>query len=120
VLTQNEKAIAQKEYNKELEQINWKNIEKNLKAQYEKVDWNQLNAKLVQAENIITIDSLHQVYSTTLSVLNKAEKELLESKSSCSPIPDVSVCELQKAKAELKTHVEVLKALRNNKKVIRL
>jgi bla regulator protein blaR1 len=43
VMTPKEKAIAREEYNQEVENINWENIERNLKAQYQKVDWTTLN-----------------------------------------------------------------------------
>jgi beta-lactamase regulating signal transducer with metallopeptidase domain len=121
VMTMNEKALAKKEFKKEVDNINWQNVEKNLKAQYQNVDWNKINSNLSNALNIITLDSLQTNYNLILTQLEKTENEIVKSKvSSCSPIPDASIAEIQKAKVEMQTRVETLKALRSNKKVVRL
>lgn len=115
-----EKAMAQQEYQQEVEKINWENIEKNLKAQYEKVDWQKINLNLNHALNLIQLDSLSTQYSLILTQLEKSETEIEKAKSSCTPIPDGSVEQIRKAKEEMKNRIQVIKALRSNKKVIKL
>jgi bla regulator protein blaR1 len=120
-MTRQEKAKAQQEYKQEVEKINWENIEQNLKAQYETVNWNKINTNLSNAMTVIKLDSIQTSYNLILTQLEKAEKEIEKAKlSSCTPLPDVSVADIQKAKEEVKVKVETLKALRSNKKVIRL
>jgi bla regulator protein blaR1 len=120
-MTRQEKAMAQQEYKQEVERLNWENIEQNLKAQYEKVNWNKINTNLSNAMTVIKLDSIQTSYNLILTQLEKAEKEIEKANlSSCTPIPDASVEEIRKAREEVKVKVEVLKALRSNKKVIRL
>jgi hypothetical protein len=70
---------------------------------------------------VIKLDSIQTSYNLILTQLEKAEKEIEKAKlSSCTPLPDVSVADIQKAKEEVKVKVETLKALRSNKKVVRL
>lgn len=120
-MTKQEKAMAQQEYKQEVEKINWENIEQNLKAQYENVNWNKINTNLSNAMTVIKLDSIQTSYNLILTQLEKTEKEIEKAKlSSCTPLPDASVAEIKKAKEEMKVKVETLKALRSNKKVIRL
>jgi bla regulator protein blaR1 len=118
VMTDRQKAMAREEYNREIESINWKNIEKNMKSQYEKVDWLQVNENLAQALTVMQIDSVHNNCVSVLSQLDK-EIELNKSKVQSLIMPDASITDLQKARAELKTRIDTLKALRD-KKIIRL
>ncbi len=120
-MTEQEKALAHQEYKEEVEKINWENIEQNLKAQYEKVDWNKINVNLSQALTLIQLDSLQMNYKLILTQLEKTEKDIQKTKlSACTPLPDVSVAEIRRAKEDLKIRVETIKALRSNKKVVRL
>ena len=121
-MTRNEKALAKQEFKKEVDDLNWQNLEKNLKAKYENVDWNKINNNLSNALTVIELDSLQVNYNSILTKLEKAEKEVSKAKiSSCNtPIPDVSVAEITRAKEDMKTKVETLKVLRSNKKVVRL
>lgn len=119
-LTDQEKALAQAEFNKEVEKLNWQNVEQNMKAGYERMNWERLNSQLKQAETVMKIDSLEQSYTQMMTALRNAEKELAQARVSSSPIPDASLQELQKARDDIKGKVEVLRAIRANKKVVRL
>jgi hypothetical protein len=119
-LNDQEKALAQVEFSKEIEKLNWQNVEQNMKAGYERMDWEKLNSQLNHAETVMKIDSLEHTYTQMMSALKAAEKELVQAKVSCSPIPDVSILELQRVRDDIKGKVEVLRALRANKKVVRL
>lgn len=121
-MTKREKAIARQEFKKEVDNLNWKNIEQNLKAQYNEVDWNKINTNISSALTVITLDSIQTSYNLILSQLEKTEMEIAKAKasSSCSPMPDASVDEIRKAKENMQVKLETLKALRSNKKVIKL
>lgn len=121
-MTRREKAIAKQEFKKEVDNLNWKNIEQNLKAQYDEVDWNKINTNISSALTVITLDSIQTSYNLILSQLEKTEKEIAKAKASstCSPMPDASVDEIRKAKENMQVKLEILKALRSNKKVIKL
>ncbi|HJW18005.1 MAG TPA: M56 family metallopeptidase [Flavisolibacter sp.] len=120
-MTMKEKAMAQQQYNKELEKINWQNIEQNLKAQYEKIDWTRINTNLSNAQTEIELDSLQINCEQALTQLEKAETEMSQAQlTTCSPIPDVSLSAIRNAKTSLNVKLEKIKALRSDKKVIRL
>ena len=121
VMDKREKALAKQEYLQEIEKVNWKNIEQNLKANYDKIDWQVINQNVSKAMAQVQLDSLQSVYSLALSQLEKAEVELKsKSKVSCSPIPDASVTEIKMAKEVLRKNIEAIKAASKPKKVIRL
>jgi bla regulator protein blaR1 len=120
-MTMKEKAMAQQQYNKELEKINWQHIEQNLKAQYEKIDWSRINTNLSNALTEIELDSMQTNYDQVLSQLEKVESEMSHAQlTTCSPIPDVSLSAIRDAKISLKVKLEKIKALKSDKKVIRL
>ncbi|MGZ3848749.1 MAG: M56 family metallopeptidase [Flavisolibacter sp.] len=121
-MTRKEKAAAELEFKKEIEKINWKNVENNLKAKYEIVNWNKINTNLVSAMNIIALDSIQDSYRVILDQLQKAEIEMAKAKptASCNPMPDVSVEAIKKAKLNIQGELETLKALRAQKKVVKL
>jgi bla regulator protein blaR1 len=120
-MTMKEKAMAQQQYNKELEKINWQHIEQNLKAQYEKIDWSRINNNLSNALTEIELDSMQTNCDQVLSQLEKVESEMSHAQlTTCSPIPDVSLSAIRDAKISLKVKLEKIKALKSDKKVIRL
>jgi bla regulator protein blaR1 len=120
-MTMKEKAMVQQQYNKELDKINWQNIENNLKAQYEKIDWSRINTNLSNALTVIELDSMQTNCDMILSELNKTESEMAQAQlTTCSPIPDGSLSAIRDAKIGLKLKLEKIRALRSDKKVIRL
>ena len=120
-MTMKEKALAQQQYNKELDKINWQNVENNLKAQYEKIDWSRINTNLDNAMTMIQLDSMQTNCDMILSQLNKVESEIAQSQvTSCSPIPDGSLAAIRDAKVNIKVKLDKIKALKSDKKVIRL
>jgi hypothetical protein len=121
VMDRKEKAFARQEYLQEVEKVNWKNIEQNLKANYDKIDWQVINQNVSKAMAQVELDSLQSLYSQALSQLEKAEKDLkIKSKVSCSPMPDTSFDEIKMAKEVLRKNIDSIKAVPKPKKVIRL
>jgi bla regulator protein BlaR1 len=117
-MSREEKAIAHQQYMKELEKINWKNMEGNMKAAYGTIDWNGVNEQINITLNNIQLDSVQRNYTLILAELNKAKEELGKAKVSCMPIPDASIQELQRARDEVNKRLDSVKALR--KKVVKL
>jgi bla regulator protein blaR1 len=122
VLTENEKVIAKREYINELNKmVNWKNIEKKMKADYETIDWENVDSKMNNALTAIKLDSLQKTYSVVLMQLNKLTTKVNEkTEINICPLPDQSIEQIQEAKQELSSRVNTIKALRSPKKVVRL
>lgn len=117
-----EKAIAKQQYLREIEKINWQNIEKNMKAGYEKGQMEYLNATIQNALVTAQIDSLRKNYDMALNHLVRAKAKLnstVNTTVSCTPIPDGSIDELAKAELQLRKQSDSLRAART-KKVVRL
>lgn len=120
VLTEKEKTIAKQQYLTELNKADyWKNIEKNMKAQYENMDWQNIDAKMNNALAVIRLDSMQKTYRVILNQLNKITEET-NAKVHVCPLPDQSIEQIEKAKEELSDRVNTIKALRSGKKVVRL
>lgn len=120
VLTEKEKVVIKQEYLKQLEKsVNWKNIEQNMKAQYQNIDWDKVDDKMNNALVSIQLDSLQKTYTIALTQLNKIAIEGKAEINVC-PLPDQSVEQIQKAREELSSRVNMIKALRSDKKVVRL
>jgi hypothetical protein len=119
-MTQKEKVRARQEYQKEIEKLDWQKVEQNLKAKYQNVDWEKINTNISNAMTVIKLDSLQTNYSLILTQLEKAQAEAQKAQTSCTPIPDASITEIKQATKEMKVKVETLKAMRSNKKVVRL
>lgn len=118
VMTSREKEMAREAYLKEIERVNWQNIEQNLKAEYEKIDWETVNSNLAEAAAVAKLDSIQQCYNKALVEMNKLHKVLA---TSCpSALPDVSIQQLEKAKAEVKVKLEEVKKLKARKVVVSL
>lgn len=114
-MTSKEREAAREEYMKEIERVNWKNVEQNLKAEYEKIDWEAVNNNLVQAEMKAKMDSLEQCYNKSLAEMQKLNKALT---ASCpSVLPDLSIQQVEKAKAEVQQKLEQVKKLKVKKVV---
>jgi len=122
VLTDNEKLIAKQQYINELNKtVSWKNVEQNMKAQYQNMDWQKIDNKMNNALVDIELDSLQQSYTIILKQLNKLTTEVkVNPELNVCPLPDQSIEVIEQTKEELSNRVNTIKALRNPKKVVRL
>lgn len=120
VMDDQEKALAKKEYMQEIEKVDWKNIEQNLRANYDQLDWQKINENVTKAMAEVQIDSIQNVYAKALTQLEILEKGVKEkSKIKLSPLPDCSVQEIKIAKQTLRKSIDSIKTSRP-KKVVRL
>src|SRR5215203_5893840 len=122
VLTEKEKVIAKQQYINELNKtVDWKNVEKKMKADYETIDWENVDTKMNNALTEMKLDSLQKTYSVVLTQLNKLTTVVKEkTEINICPLPDQSIEQIQKTKEELSSRVNTIKALRSPKKVVRL
>ncbi|HUC79846.1 MAG TPA: M56 family metallopeptidase [Flavisolibacter sp.] len=122
VMDKKERALAKQVYFEQIDAVNWKNIEHNLKANYDRLNWEAINKNLTQAMAQVQLDSLQTIYSMALTELEKVEKDLLKSKGkvACTPIPDASIQEISIAKETLRKNIEAVKSASRPKKVVRL
>lgn len=119
-MNEQEKEKAKQVYIKELEQSKmWKNIEENMKAKYEEIDWSKINSNLATAQTAIKLDSMQKVYNQMINQLDKACEAATKTATDASAT-DQSIQEIQKAKLCLRQRVELIKAIRENKKVVHL
>lgn len=121
VMNNREKELAKQEYMEEVNKVNWHNIEQNLKANYEKLDWKVINENVNIAMAQFQLDSLQHIYSLALTELEKVENELAKkTKVKCAAMPDASVKEIAMAKETLRKNLEAVKAARPAKKIVEL
>ena len=121
VMNKKEKAMLKNEYLQEVDKMNWKNMEQNLKANYDKLNWQVINQEVTKAMAQVQLDSLQKVYKLALTELEKAEKEMKsQSKLSCNPMPDASIQEINIAKEVLRKNIETINTVTRPKKVVRL
>ena len=121
-MTEQEKAKAKAEYMMAFEQQNnMKALEQNLKAQYEKLDWESINKNVTKALAGITLDSLENVYTNALVQLEIAKAAACANgKVTVAPMPDQSIMNMQRSAEVLRSKVECIQQARNPKKVVRL
>lgn len=120
VLTEQEKQVAKQQYVKVLDKAAyWKNIEQNMKAQYQNMDWQNIDNKMKNALAAVKLDSLEKTYTIMLSQLNKVTTNTT-AEVNISPMPDQSIEQIQETKQQLADKVDAIKALRSGKKVVRL
>lgn len=120
VLTEKEKVVAKQQYLNELNKADyWKNIEQNMKVQYQNMDWQNIDNKMQNALTAIQLDSLQRTYTVMLNQLNKATTEAKAEINIC-PLPDQSIEQIEKAKEELNNKVNTIKAVRSGKQIVRL
>lgn len=121
-MTEYEKIHAKQQYLTELDKsINWNNIEQNMKAQYDQINWERVNSNVTSALSMIQLDSLQKCITVVLAQLDKANVEACAKSSvNNTAMPDQSVQQLNQKKIELRNKLDVIKAMRNPKKVVRL
>lgn len=108
-----EKAVVKNEYLKEVENINWQRMEENMKAGYEKIDWEKVDAQLNNQLAVAQLDSVRVCMETALAQLEKVK--ISNCKVDILPIPDASMQDLKKAKTDLKRTINEIKAIRSGK-----
>jgi hypothetical protein len=116
-MTATEKEKAKQQYMAEINKINWQNVEKGLKTQYDEVNWDEINENLNQSIELAKIDSVQEVCNKTMAQLHKIKAA--EHRRQALIMPDESIKQVEKAKAAVQKRLDELQKLRV-KKVVRL
>jgi beta-lactamase regulating signal transducer with metallopeptidase domain len=119
VMSGKEKAALKGEYEKELSKVDWNSMQDKLRSSYDQIDWNRVNEDLNKAMVEIKIDSLKQVYSTTMNKLTTLQKELCENNVKGIPDTDISLKAVEQNKKEIQRAINNLNSVKV-KKVVHL
>lgn len=119
VFTIKEKEKLKLTYEKEINNIDWKEWENNLRLAYNKVDWENVNNQLANAVHQVRIDSIQKVYSMALSQLEKAEASFIANDVKGIPDTDVSLKRIEQGRKDAIKVLNNLKAVRS-KKIVHL
>jgi bla regulator protein BlaR1 len=106
-LTAAEKQHTFEQYQKEVAQLNWKEIERNLASRYEQTNWDHLNQYLKSATIEMQLDSAETAICksiTTLTKMTKLNNGLL--------FPDLSSDAVNTYKIQLQQTLDSIKMLR--------
>lgn len=119
-LTPSEKAAVKQEYLREVRNISWEEIEKDLQAAYDDIDWEEVEVSLNRALNTVRLDSLQKASEQTLKLLQKIRAESkLSSTPSLLPFPDESMDSIKKREEDVQQSLQQIQKL-NGKKIIKL
>lgn len=121
VMTEEEKELAKADYLNQIENINWQNLEKNLQAEYEKIDWTKINIEMKAALATAQLDSIQQSYEAILNQMDKilASNTCPKVNPEPLPFPDESMSELKKKKTEIRRLIKEVRVIKE-RRVIKL
>ncbi|HET9744641.1 MAG TPA: M56 family metallopeptidase [Chitinophagaceae bacterium] len=119
VLNTAEKYKLKSEYKYHADNVNWNNLENQLRLAYTEINWDNVNEKINTSLAQIKSDSIQTQLSLSLKALLNLEKVMKD--NNVSAIPDTEIC-LQTVKEyqqKTREQLNVLKATRT-KKIVRL
>lgn len=117
-MTAQEKTKARQEYLSEIDKINWKNVEKKFKTQYNEINWEEINENLSHTITLAKIDSVQEVCHKVMAELDKLNAD--QKRARVVILPDQSINEIEKAKAEMQKRLCELQKIRTKKEAVRL
>jgi len=122
VMTETEKQRVKKEYQQVYEKsLNLKNLELQLKARYEELNWPQINTNIDIAISKMRLDSIQSVYNLALAEMEKATAELnAKGSTNIAVMPDASAKEIRRSTEELRKKVDSFRMIKTPKKVVKL
>ena len=118
-MTTHEKEKLKYEYQKAINKLDWEKIENKLRIAYDNINWKDINTELGKALVEIKLDSIQQVYTTTVSNLASLEKELIKCNEPGIPDTDITLKSVEGKKLEVLKVINNLKSARS-RKVVRL
>ncbi|RYY97965.1 MAG: M56 family metallopeptidase, partial [Chitinophagaceae bacterium] len=110
-LTRAELEIARKQYMEQVDQFNWQGMEQKLKAGIDEIDLEKMNSQMTREIALARIDSVQARYESALAQIDRLN--LSKAKIAASPLPDASVNDIRKIRAELERKIAELRELRN-------
>ena len=115
VFTQKEKEEIRSDYQKELNNFDWKQWENRLRAAYDQVDWEKVNYQFTNAINQVRIDSLQSVYNNAMAKLSDVEKELTIQKLNGIPDSDITLRVIEDKKRQAQRALNSLRTVRTRR-----
>lgn len=119
IFTLSEKEKLKATYEKEINTIDWKEWENNLRLAYNNVDWEKVNAQLATAVQQVRIDSIQSVYNQALSQLEKVEATLIENDIKGIPDTEVSLKRIEQGRKDAIRALNNVRAIKA-KKIVHL
>lgn len=119
VFTASEKEKLKSTYENEINKIDWKEWENNLRLAYNKVDWENVNSQLANAVQQVRIDSIQSVYRQALSQLEEVKSTLIANDVKGIPDTDVSLKRIEQERKDALRALNNVRAIRA-KKIVRL
>lgn len=119
VLNTAEKSKLKSAYKFEADNVNWRELENQLRLAYAQINWDNVDDKINTSLAQIKLDSIQTQISFSLKTLTDLEKVMKE--NNVTAIPDTEIC-LQTVKEnqqKARTQLNILKAART-KKIVRL
>jgi hypothetical protein len=118
-LTSVEKERVKSDLNNAIASISTKAIENKMRASYEHIDWNMLNAEIKNELAVIKMDSLQLVYKVAVDELSDLQKALVKVNECAVPDTDITLKSLEEKKVQYQRAINKIKTIRP-KKIVRL
>lgn len=117
--------LAEKEhikiyYQQEADKANWEKMEDKLRQSYERINWSEVQTGLNQALADIRLDSLSNAYNLALVSLDKASREMSETKQKAIPDTDITLQKLETKRQQVLGALKSLNEVKKQRKIIRL
>lgn len=119
VLNSAEKFKLKSEYKYEADNVNWNNLEDQLRLAYTQINWDNVNEKINTSLAAIKLDSIQMQLSINLKSLVDLEKVMKENNVNAIPDSDVTIQFVQQNQQKTKDQIQCIKAARV-KKIVRL
>jgi hypothetical protein len=112
-LTSREKAAVKQEYLREINKIDWVNMEKNLKTAYDNINWPEIDANIHKALASIRLVSLQINYEIALKAIDKAKEDAKANVvAEQLLLPDASLAEIEKCREQVREHINEIRRIR--------
>jgi len=102
-----------------VDKYDWEKLEKYLKLEYTKIDWNRVKYLFSDANRMIQLDSLQRVYNQLNIELADLQNKLITHNQNSIPDTDITLKTLQDKKQLISNILDKIKAIRS-KKIIKL
>jgi bla regulator protein blaR1 len=108
----NEKEVLKEAYKSKLaKQFNSEEVKNRFRLAYDKINWNKINKELSKLNFNLKTDSLVNLYTTNIDLLDNLKKELSENKL----LNEQTKLELIESRKKLVTELSKIKIIRNRK-----
>lgn len=118
-MTTIEKETIKKVYETAANKADWQKMADKLRASYDNINWNMVNAQLNNALTEIKLDSLRKEYTVAVTNLSCLEKELINTNQPGIPDTDITLQSVEVKKEQIQKAINRIKTIRP-KKIVQL